>query len=51
MSGSVDWLAAPRSAVDTRVAADLRPTADAWGVAVVRYEITDINRHNKESAA
>jgi regulator of protease activity HflC (stomatin/prohibitin superfamily) len=34
-----------------QVAADLRPAADAWGVAVVRYEITDISRHNKESAA
>jgi regulator of protease activity HflC (stomatin/prohibitin superfamily) len=31
--------------------ADHRAAADAWGIAVIRYEMTDISRHNKESAA
>lgn len=31
--------------------ADYRAAADAWGIAVIRYEMTDISRHNKESAA
>jgi len=47
----LDRLHADRDAVCAAIAADLRPAAGAWGVAVLRYEMTDISRHNKESAA
>jgi regulator of protease activity HflC (stomatin/prohibitin superfamily) len=47
----LDRLHADRDALCAAVAADLRPAADAWGIAVLRYDMTDISRHNKESAA
>jgi regulator of protease activity HflC (stomatin/prohibitin superfamily) len=47
----LDRLHADRDTLCAAVAADLRPAADAWGIAVLRYDMTDISRHNKESAA
>ena len=47
----LDRLHADRDAVCAAVAADLRAEADDWGIAVLRYDMTDISRHNKESAA
>ena len=47
----LDRLHADRDVTCTAIAADLRAAADGWGVAVLRYDMTDISRHKKESAA
>lgn len=47
----LDRLHADRDVTCASIAADLRAAVDAWGIAVIRYDITDISRHNKESAA
>jgi len=47
----LDRLHADRDAICAATAADLRPVADAWGITVLRYDMTDISRHNKETAA
>ena len=47
----LDRLHADRVVTCAAIAADLRAAAGAWGVAVLRYDMTDISRHNKESAA
>jgi regulator of protease activity HflC (stomatin/prohibitin superfamily) len=47
----LDRLHADRGALCAVIAADLRTVADIWGLAVLRYEMTDLSRHNKESAA
>jgi len=47
----LDRLHAGRDVTCAAIAADLRAAVDAWGIAVIRYDMTDISRHNKESAA
>lgn len=47
----LDRLHADRDVTCAAIAADLRTAAGAWGVAVLRYDMTDISRHHKESAA
>jgi regulator of protease activity HflC (stomatin/prohibitin superfamily) len=47
----LDRLHADRDVTCASIAADLRAAAQAWGLAVIRYDMTGISRHNKESAA
>ena len=47
----LDRLHADRDVTCASIAADLRGAAEAWGLAVIRYDMTGISRHNKESAA
>jgi regulator of protease activity HflC (stomatin/prohibitin superfamily) len=47
----LDHLHAERDTMNAGIAADLRAEAGNWGITVLRYDITDISRHNKETAA
>jgi regulator of protease activity HflC (stomatin/prohibitin superfamily) len=47
----LDRLHADRLATGRAIVEDMQAAANAWGLTVLRYDLIDIRRHNKESAA